>query len=564
MRSNFAITYLLLIILIGNIVASNSAIVAQSSEGNQVSNNDELKVRSERMLLMAKRAFNFTQEKIIALAIKHNLTLPDEVNATLAQAKDVLVLAEELLAQGNYTGAIRLAVKAMSTTRRALMMVLHLLREKIKTKEGRVSRAEGLSVAINRTRAFLERLERLAEANIANEIVLEAIRANITKAMEILDKAESALEEGDVNTTARLLGEARRNVSGLIGLIMRYAYAYKLREQTRQYLKAVLNMTSNLVKLTWEFKNRLLRLNALRTLNQTLLPRLIQLHHKLLNDTLGRLALIEVLVKTGNISDALKQLTRIKANLLRIRLLKNRIPKIRREVEKLELKNSTEGVKNRLEKLKKELDLAKKILKEKVRPEIYKHIEEKLNETLDILDELEELIEEGNITEAREKLKELLAITHQLLKDAKPLIEKAKKIAPLFWKKLRNATSELVSELQEIISELKDEIHELIEKAESLKDKISKIEEKLEETPSSHKKERLKGKLRMISHRIETSLKGLRRALKALEDIEDKLNKNAIGITVAKLKVETIKKSISLIASTIAELSEEIEEIASD
>jgi len=564
MRSNFAITYLLLIILIGNIVASNSAIVAQSSEGNQVSNNDELKVRSERMLLMAKRAFNFTQEKIIALAIKHNLTLPDEVNATLAQAKDVLVLAEELLAQGNYTGAIRLAVKAMSTTRRALMMVLHLLREKIKTKEGRVSRAEGLSVAINRTRAFLERLERLAEANIANEIVLEAIRANITKAMEILDKAESALEEGDVNTTARLLGEARRNVSGLIGLIMRYAYAYKLREQTRQYLKAVLNMTSNLVKLTWEFKNRLLRLNALRTLNQTLLPRLIQLHHKLLNDTLGRLALIEVLVKTGNISDALKQLTRIKANLLRIRLLKNRIPKIRREVEKLELKNSTEGVKNRLEKLKKELDLAKKILKEKVRPEIYKHIEEKLNETLGILDELEELIEEGNITEAREKLKELLAITHQLLKDAKPLIEKAKKIAPLFWKKLRNATSELVSELQEIISELKDEIHELIEKAESLKDKISKIEEKLEETPSSHKKERLKGKLRMISHRIETSLKGLRRALKALEDIEDKLNKNAIGITVAKLKVETIKKSISLIASTIAELSEEIEEIASD
>ena len=564
MRSNFAITYLLLIILIGNIVASNSAIVAQSSEGNQVSNNDGLKVRSERMLLMAKRAFNFTQEKIIALAIKHNLTLPDEVNATLAQAKDVLVLAEELLAQGNYTGAIRLAVKAMSTTRRALMMVLHLLREKIKTKEGRVSRAEGLSVAINRTRAFLERLERLAEANIANEIVLEAIRANITKAMEILDKAESALEEGDVNTTARLLGEARRNVSGLIGLIMRYAYAYKLREQTRQYLKAVLNMTSNLVKLTWEFKNRLLRLNALRTLNQTLLPRLIQLHHKLLNDTLGRLALIEVLVKTGNISDALKQLTRIKANLLRIRLLKNRIPKIRREVEKLELKNSTEGVKNRLEKLKKELDLAKKILKEKVRPEIYKHIEEKLNETLGILDELEELIEEGNITEAREKLKELLAITHQLLKDAKPLIEKAKKIAPLFWKKLRNATSELVSELQEIISELKDEIRELIEEAESLKDKISKIEEKLEETPSSHKKERLKGKLRMISYRIETSLKGLRRALKALEDIEDKLNKNAIGITVAKLKVETIKKSISLIASTIAELSEEIEEIASD
>ena len=541
--------YLIMLLIIINILASNPLVVVQGSEQN---NDEHLADKAKHILLMAEKAVNFTSRRISAIVDRYDLTLPDEASLCLGQAKEAYISAKGEFSRGNYTAAIRLALRAMNMARRALVVVMHIVHEVVEP-EGGIHKARGLSVAINRTRAFIDRLERLAEANIANEMLLEAVRANISEARGLLDEAESALRAGDINATAKLLGEARRTISRLMDIVMRYAYAYELKERVRRYLKITINVTSNLFKLVQGLRARLLRLKAIRTLNQTLLPRLITLHNELLNETLSRLTRVEGLLKAGNITQALKQLAMMRANLFKVHLLRGKIHKVEEKVKRLELINSTEGIKERLEELKEELELAKQVLKEELNSTTYAYIEAKLNKTMDILDELSELIETGNLTEAKEKLRELTIVTNQLLREAHPLIEKAKKLAPNFWRRLKSATSEIAAELKELILELKDRVRELEDTAKSLRNKIAQ----LREGASSRKRRRL----RAMECGLEMVLMRLDHILRTLEGLEEELGENTVKLIAVKARIEGIGREIQLIASVIAEFAEEIEEM---
>ncbi len=516
-----------------------------------------LELRVEFLLRLATRALNLTVRMTHELQVEYGLEIPEIVNKTIELARELLEEARAEYEKGNYTGAAKLAMLSMRNSRRALIIVTKLARAEVRgfrEAEEKI-RARGILVAIERFRAHLERLKELAESAIEDEEVLKGVLEHIDKAFELLDQAEEKLKAGEVNASARLLGEARKEIAGIEGVIFPRAQIKGLRIRFARYIRRLLNASIGFLRRLHGLDIALRRLAVFKVVNQTLLPTLVRARMRLLNETLRDLSLLRELVSKGNVTAALKLLMRIRFRLRRLALLQHEIPKLERRVEKIKLENATEALKELVKELQEKLEAAKEILKDVLKPEVFEEVEVRLNKTIELLEEVQELIEEGNFSEAWKIIHKLKM---ELLKDLRGriahLVRKAAEMAPGKWKEfLRNATmAKELEELRKRISDLRKQAAELRKTATQLIRKVRRLLKRVTKGPAHEE-------LLKLFEELENTLEKIDSALLKLEGLEAKIRK--ISPEEAEELVEDLAKELADLANTLAQIAQEVEEI---
>lgn len=148
---------------------------------------------------------------------KRGISLPDDVMENLTKAKTLLENAKNLINEGKYDEAKECLKEAMKCVRIVASYVCKEVREEIREMVQEKA-AIGLEVAIQTHKKFIERLNNTVNSlEEMDTTVSDEIKNAIKESYEILNNALSMLKEGKINETARLLGESKRIIAGIIG-----------------------------------------------------------------------------------------------------------------------------------------------------------------------------------------------------------------------------------------------------------------------------------------------------------------------------------------------------------
>jgi tetratricopeptide (TPR) repeat protein len=145
------------------------------------------------------------------------ISLPKDIEGNLTKAKTLLENAKILIGNGRYDEAKECLKEAMGCIRIVASYVCREVREEIREMVQEEA-AIGLEVAIQTHRKFIEKLNNTVNSLEKEGIeVSDEIKNAIKNSSEILDNALSKLKDGKINETARLLGESKRIIAGIIG-----------------------------------------------------------------------------------------------------------------------------------------------------------------------------------------------------------------------------------------------------------------------------------------------------------------------------------------------------------
>jgi tetratricopeptide (TPR) repeat protein len=145
------------------------------------------------------------------------ISLPEDIKENLTKAKTLLENAKSLISNGKYDEAKECLKEAMGCIRIVASYVCREVREEIREMVQEKA-AIGLKVAIQTHRKFIEKLNNTVNSLEKEGIeVSDEIKNAIKNSSEILDNALSKLKDGKINETARLLGESKRIIAGIIG-----------------------------------------------------------------------------------------------------------------------------------------------------------------------------------------------------------------------------------------------------------------------------------------------------------------------------------------------------------
>jgi len=145
------------------------------------------------------------------------ISLSKDIEGNLTKAKTLLENAKILIGNGRYDEAKECLKEAMGCIRIVASYVCREVREEIREMIQEKA-AIGLEVAIQTHRKFIEKLNNTVNSLEKEGIeVSDEIKNAIKNSSEILDNALSKLKDGKINETARLLGESKRIIAGIIG-----------------------------------------------------------------------------------------------------------------------------------------------------------------------------------------------------------------------------------------------------------------------------------------------------------------------------------------------------------
>ena len=345
------------------------------AEKNSASQNENLKIKAEILLEIAKKTkeyVNITLTKIVET--------PENVSALYMQAVILLENATKLYNEGFFEESSKLSVKAMQKLKKVIMEIQHL--EKELEIEEKARFAIGTSSAIARAKIFVEKIKNLANktkeiaSTLNYTINLEMIDEIVQNATECLQNATVLTSMGKVDEASKKIGETHKIVARFMGILQPIIKIDKERKAEKFINKTI----QHLEKI--EGKLNILLVNASPTAQTAVKKALENAQAKLLN--------IKSLLKTKNFDVIIKEIQNAK------RMEEEAFQTLSRNRPKAEI------VLKNIEELKEKIEMLRKMLKH------FKHmdvqtskIETLLSEAEDLLLKAEKHLEEGNLDKAK-------------------------------------------------------------------------------------------------------------------------------------------------------------------
>lgn len=345
------------------------------AEKNSASQNENLKIKAEILLEIAKKTkeyVNITLTKIVET--------PENVSALYMQAVILLENATKLYNEGFFEESSKLSVKAMQKLKKVIMEIQHL--EKELEIEEKARFAIGTSSAIARAKIFVEKIKNLANktkeiaSTLNYTINLEMVDEIVQNATECLQNATVLASMGKVDEASKKIGEAHKIVARFMGILQPIIKIDKERKAEKFINKTI----QHLEKI--EGKLNILLVNASPTAQTAVKKALENAQAKLLD--------IKSLLKTKNFDVIIKEIQNAK------RMEEEAFQTLSKNRPKAEI------VLKNIEELKEKIEMLRKMLKH------FKHmdvqtskIETLLSEAEDLLLKAEKHLEEGNLDKAK-------------------------------------------------------------------------------------------------------------------------------------------------------------------
>jgi len=232
-----------------------------------------LQVHAENLLSLVEGSREEVESLIDELGAE-DIEIPDGVNESVELGFTALEAALELLADGNYSGAIEEAPQALQHFGSALRLLQEVLPEETSSAGAETERALGLRVAIERAYEFIDKIEATADRLEEAGYEVPEIEAYLTEARAHLEAAEGLLDE-DSEAAAQELAEARGILGRTMGLVHSMAKREVKAMKTERFLEQV-NMSihsleEKIDRLQLRLANGQGALSALRNMEMKLL-----------------------------------------------------------------------------------------------------------------------------------------------------------------------------------------------------------------------------------------------------------------------------------------------------
>lgn len=209
----------------------NYALAQQGGEDEE-----EKHVGAEKIIEIMEKAARHI-EAVFERLEDRGIEIPDAAKESFERGLALAESATQALSEGKIEEAEEDAITAMNEFKEAMRQ----LRGADVTAS--IPAQIGIEQAINRTKIFIERLEKIVEKAEEMGYNTTNIRARIGEAKTILEEATILLSEGEVEEAAKKLGEARRTIAGLIGELNRITKAEKSRKIEAFTEKALKRLT---------------------------------------------------------------------------------------------------------------------------------------------------------------------------------------------------------------------------------------------------------------------------------------------------------------------------------
>jgi len=351
------------------------------AEKNSTSQNENLKIKAEILLEIAKKTkeyVNITLTKIVET--------PENVSALYMQAVILLENATKLYNEGFFEESSKLSVKAMQKLKKVIVEIQHLEKELEIEKKARF--AIETSSAIARAKIFVEKIKNLANktkeiaSTLNYTINLEMIDEIVQNATECLQNATVLTSMGKVDEASKKIGETHKIVARFMGILQPIIKIDKERKAEKFINKTI----QHLEKI--EGKLNILLVNASPTAQIAVKKALENAQAKLLN--------IKSFLKTKNLDVVIKEIQNAKRmEEEAFQTLSKNVPKaeiVLKNIEKLE----------EIEELKGKIEMLRKMLKHLKHMNVQtSKIETLLSEAEDLLLKAEKHLEEGNLDKAK-------------------------------------------------------------------------------------------------------------------------------------------------------------------
>jgi len=368
-----------------------ASVIPAAAQGE--SEDEKAKALAEKMIMIANRTINYA-ETVVSRLEDMGVEVPSEALEALDNATTYLEIAKEALNTGDYTDAVKLALKAMRSSKytvrvcfKAGLEVLHVNRSAIMRAivgNETVRKAYGLLMQIKWLRIIIERFLQMNLTVLGENAA--AIQEKLVELNETLDEAEEKLREGLVNETAIILSDVRKEVFRLIAeyhkVIAKIHMEKRLRICIHSLERFLKTMRKRLEKLRVGLKelenegvNVTVYVKKIRELNETITEVLVK-------------------VEAGNVTKETVihifiEISRLYPKIRRIKIEKEMIPKLEEKISKVsEIIN--EVLKIREEKLRSLIEKIEEKLEEEKTPGrkmMLKHFKEMLIKLLEKLKE---------------------------------------------------------------------------------------------------------------------------------------------------------------------------------
>ncbi|MEM1545389.1 MAG: hypothetical protein QXP91_02940 [Candidatus Methanomethylicia archaeon] len=178
------------------------------------------------------------------------IKLPEDIKGNLTKAGELLESARNFINEGKYNETRKCIQEAMGCLRIVANYVCRQVREEVREMVQERT-AIGLKVAIQTHQKFINKLNDTVELLKEKGITVdEDITKAIDDANKILREALSLLEEGRINETAKLLGESKRIIAGIIGelnkLIRKEIEEARIAKEIGKHIRRMEEITRNI------------------------------------------------------------------------------------------------------------------------------------------------------------------------------------------------------------------------------------------------------------------------------------------------------------------------------
>ncbi|MFQ6053155.1 MAG: hypothetical protein ACE5OO_02850, partial [Candidatus Bathyarchaeia archaeon] len=147
------------------------------------------------------------------------IEVPEEAVESYHRGVNASEEAHQLRDEGRYGAAMARALQALHHFRGALRIALGMRPETPPEDDEEAVKAEDLRAAIERARAFLEKVNATADKLEDNNFDASRIREALEEANAALTSAEELLDEGDITAAAQMLAKARGVLGRTMGLL---------------------------------------------------------------------------------------------------------------------------------------------------------------------------------------------------------------------------------------------------------------------------------------------------------------------------------------------------------
>jgi len=483
------------------------------------------------------RNLNQTLEKLRQQAIKTNNTkLLELVNETMKLYKLMLnltVQAEEMIRNGNLTGALRVMAEIKTMLREAWGMITKNaskymaedIMEKLKEIKARIMETQeklekvmqeakkcGCSDAVNMTIQADEMLEEAMKLYKELEKMAASGQVNVTVALEIMNKIDSIIVQVNITiTTAEGVIETVKTVK------------INLEKEINQTIQVIRQYNKTLAKM----------LETAQKLNATQAEKALEMLNKTLQQAMQMVEEANKTLQQGNVTEAAKIIS----------MVKNMIKKIEDKMKDIE-----KMIQEIMEKIKKDLE------------QMISNMRKNINQTMIKIDRLYIKAEKLNVTDAMKLLnqsRQLLVNASRLLDEAEKMLEENKTIEALVYVgeaklKIMEAKT-LINEAEALIKAAKEKAKAKLEiEIKVLKTRISIDNKTLSVLKAKAEREKNETALKMI----EQAYQLLGNATTLLNQVEEKLKHD--DVTAAMQLVSQAKKLIGQAEEIIRELSKNI------